>query len=58
MMRVLTFGNWASCAAVIMPAGPEPTISTSIWSGSSSGRFRPSPAAGWTRGSVDTYPLW
>ena len=36
-MRVVTSGNCASCAAAIMPAGPEPTISTSTSSGSSSG---------------------
>ncbi len=29
MMRVVTSGNWVSCAAAIMPAGPLPTMSTS-----------------------------
>ena len=37
MVRTLTWGNCASCAAVIMPAGPVPTISTST----SPGRCRP-----------------
>ena len=54
--RVTTFGNCASCAAVTMPAGPEPTISTSICSGRSAGRSTPTPAAGRMRGSVETYP--
>ncbi|CVN07284.1 Uncharacterised protein [Streptococcus pneumoniae] len=54
MMRVWTSGNIASWAAAIMPAGPEPTISTSISSGSSAGRSRPMPAATWTRGFVET----
>ena len=37
MIRVVTPGNWASCAAATMPAGPAPTISTSTASGSSLG---------------------
>ena len=53
-MRVVTPGNWDSCAAASMPAGPVPTMSTSTSSGSSVGRSMPTPAAGWTRGSPDT----
>ena len=53
-IRVVTPGNWDSCAAVSMPAGPVPTMSTSTSSGSSAGRSMPTPAAGWTRGSPDT----
>ena len=55
-VRVTMFGNWASWAAAVMPAGPDPTMSTSISEGRSAGRSRPTPAAGWTRGSVETYP--
>ena len=53
-IRVVTSGNWESCAAAIIPAGPAPTMRTSTSSGSSSGRSRPTPAAGWTRGSPET----
>ena len=53
-IRVVMPGNWDSCAAVSMPAGPEPTMSTSTSSGSSAGRLMPTPAAGWIRGSPDT----
>src|SRR3546814_1510038 len=41
-----------------MPAGPEPTMRTSISSGSSAGRSTPVPDAGSTRGSPETYPWW
>ena len=36
-MRVVMLGNWESCAAASMPAGPVPTMSTSTSSGSSAG---------------------
>src|SRR5690349_8319673 len=40
------------------PAGPPPMIRTSTSSGSSGVHSRPSPAAGCTRGSPETYPWW
>ncbi|SIN05132.1 Uncharacterised protein [Mycobacteroides abscessus subsp. abscessus] len=58
MIRTSTSGYCASCAAAIIPAGPEPTISTSVSSGSSVGRSSPCPRARWVRGSSETYPCW
>ena len=56
--RVLTSGYWDSWAAAITPAGPEPTMSTSMVSGRSSGRSIPCPRASSIRGSSVTYPFW
>ena len=58
MMRVVMPGYCDICAARSIPAGPDPTMSTSISSGRSSGRSMPVPAAGSTRGSWETYPWW
>ena len=54
MMRVETPGNCDIWAARSMPAGPDPTISTSISSGISLGRSMPVPSGAVTRGSPDT----
>lgn len=54
MMRVEMPGYWDICAASSIPAGPEPTMSTSISSGRSDGRSVPMPAASCTRGSAET----
>ncbi len=54
MIRVVTSGYCDSCAASSIPAGPDPTMSTSTSSGRSVGRSIPVPAAGWMRGSADT----
>ncbi len=56
MMRVETPGNCDICAARSFPAGPEPTMSTSVSSGRSIGRSMPVPAASCTRGFPETYP--
>ena len=54
--QVMTSGNMASWAVAVMPAGPAPTTRTSMVSGSSGERSTPTPDAGSTRGSVETYP--
>lgn len=52
--RVVTDGYCDICADRSMPAGPAPTMSTSTASGRATGRSRPVPAAGCTRGSAVT----